>query len=313
MAFQDNSGDIIFDVVLTDEGRRRLAKGDGTFRIVKFALGDEEINYELFDKTQSTAFMDLAILQTPILEAFTNNTSTMKSKLVSIPQNNLLYLPVVKLNEGYVRTKMHTKGAYMIAVDGNTEDNNGNVLTTGTAVAVASTGDVQGFIFGTTIRRERNYIRVDAGIDSVAVPPSTPIPGFLRETGYMIEIDNRLGNIVSDDGTVSLNPATIDDDNIAQYILPTQNGKFVYNNQSQEQNATQCIAGSRSTYLKFKIQSSLNLRQSNFLFDQLGGTDTMDKYSGGTSDVKYIDTIVKVTGINTGYSVDVPIRFIKLQ
>ena len=41
MAFQDNSGDIIFDVVLTDEGRRRLARGDGSFNIVKFALGDD--------------------------------------------------------------------------------------------------------------------------------------------------------------------------------------------------------------------------------------------------------------------------------
>ena len=45
MAFQDNSGDIIFDVVLTDEGRKRLAKGDGSFNIAQFALGDDEINY----------------------------------------------------------------------------------------------------------------------------------------------------------------------------------------------------------------------------------------------------------------------------
>ena len=47
MGFQDNSGDIIFDVVLTDEGRRRLALGN--FSIVQFALGDDEINYGLYD------------------------------------------------------------------------------------------------------------------------------------------------------------------------------------------------------------------------------------------------------------------------
>ena len=29
MGFLDNSGDIILDVVLTDLGRQRLAKGDG--------------------------------------------------------------------------------------------------------------------------------------------------------------------------------------------------------------------------------------------------------------------------------------------
>ena len=31
MAFLDNSGDIILDVVLTDEGRKRLARGN--FRV----------------------------------------------------------------------------------------------------------------------------------------------------------------------------------------------------------------------------------------------------------------------------------------
>ncbi len=63
MGFQDNSGDIIFDVVLTDEGRRQLAKGDGSFKISKFKLGDDEINYELFDTTTGSAYQDLQILQ----------------------------------------------------------------------------------------------------------------------------------------------------------------------------------------------------------------------------------------------------------
>ena len=86
MAFLDNSGDIILDAVLTDTGRMRLAKGDGSFNIVKFALGDDEINYELYDKNHASgsAYYDIEILQTPVLEAFTNNTSTMKSKLLSI-------------------------------------------------------------------------------------------------------------------------------------------------------------------------------------------------------------------------------------
>ena len=48
MGFLDNSGDIILDAVLTDVGRNRLARGDGSFRIVKFALADDEINYGLF-------------------------------------------------------------------------------------------------------------------------------------------------------------------------------------------------------------------------------------------------------------------------
>jgi len=64
MAFLDNSGDIILDAVLTDTGRMRLAKGDGTFKIVKFALGDDEIDYGLFDKHDSrgSAYYPLAIM-----------------------------------------------------------------------------------------------------------------------------------------------------------------------------------------------------------------------------------------------------------
>lgn len=47
MSFLDNSGDIILDMVLTDTGRFRLAKGDGSFKIAKFACGDDEIDYRI--------------------------------------------------------------------------------------------------------------------------------------------------------------------------------------------------------------------------------------------------------------------------
>ena len=40
MAFLDNSGDIILDAVLTDHGRKVLARGDGSFQITKFAIKD---------------------------------------------------------------------------------------------------------------------------------------------------------------------------------------------------------------------------------------------------------------------------------
>ena len=86
MAFIDNSGDIILDAVLTDEGRRRLAMGDGSFRITKFALGDDEIDYSLYDKTPAngTGYEDTRILQLPVFEAFTNNTTSLKNRVTSL-------------------------------------------------------------------------------------------------------------------------------------------------------------------------------------------------------------------------------------
>ena len=53
---------------------------------------------------------DLDILQSPVFEAFTNNTSTMKSKLLTIANNNLLYLPVKKLNQVAGPQLMKTTG-----------------------------------------------------------------------------------------------------------------------------------------------------------------------------------------------------------
>ena len=54
MAFLDNSGDIILDAVLTDLGRKRLAEGNGRFKIDKFALSDDEIDYGLYDKNNTS-------------------------------------------------------------------------------------------------------------------------------------------------------------------------------------------------------------------------------------------------------------------
>jgi len=313
MSFQDNSGDIIFDIVLTDEGRRRLARGDGTFSIVQFALGDDEINYELYDVNASAASQDLEILQTPILEAFTNNIASCRSKLVINPRNDLLYLPVVKLNnEVEDLTALHgTLNQYVVAVDSATEDSNKSTVAT-THVAFDNQGKlVQGFLLGFSTDGKGGYIRIDAGIDNSAIPIGSAIPDR-NESQYMVEIDNRLGRIVSTDGLTRAGVGgRIDDDNVATYIFSqNRDTKFVRNNSSTSL-VGQVIEGARSTYLEFKIESSLDLRQSNFLFQKFGGTATMDS-AGGSSSVRFIDSIIKVTGMNSGYSVNVPVRFVKL-
>ena len=124
MGFLDNSGDIILDAVLTDTGRFRLAKGDGSFKITKFALGDDEINYSQYDKNNASgsAYYDLTIMQTPVLEAFTNNASSMKSRLMSMARNNLLYLPIIKINTQSGENERYAdNNSFLVAVDQTTE------------------------------------------------------------------------------------------------------------------------------------------------------------------------------------------------
>ena len=311
MAFQDNSGDIILDVVLTDEGRRRLARGDGSFSIVKFALGDDEINYELFDTSATTALQDLSILQTPILEAFTNNMSSMKSKLLSLSNNRLFYLPILKLNTlANASVAAHSAGNFVVCVDQNTTDNKPLGLTTSIGYSAAGTPNA-GMIFGVSTDNVGSYVKVDAGINSTNV---TEIDESLIETEFSIEIDSRLGSIVDKNGKVFLSPTAVDDDFIATYILrKTPNSPFVFTpSQEALEAASSPINGPIASTLEFKIRSSQDLRVSNYLFDRIGSTNTYTNAGGTSSTTKTIDSIVRITGLSTGYALDLPVRFVKL-
>lgn len=302
MAFLDNSGDIILDAVLTDTGRYRLAKGDGSFKITKFALGDDEIDYSLYDRNNpsGSAYYDLSILQTPILEAFADNAASMKSKLISIPRTNLLYLPVMKINDIPQATRLHSSGAFFVAVDKETEDE-----------FIGQNND--GILAGETLNAG-SYIRIDQGLDTTEITPSVTIDADLRETQYIVEIDNRLGRIAHpmNSNTVDASVSFIDDDNMASYYF-TQgtDGDYVKNNTELERLNTEVIDGPRGTMLMFKIRSSLELNTSDFLFERLGNQTTLVGNNGANTIYK-IDTIVRVTGATTGYRLDIPVRFIKL-
>ena len=308
MAFQNNSGDIILDVVLTDEGRRRLALGNGSFDITQFALGDDEINYALFNTGSTTALQDLSILQTPILEAFTNNTSMMKSKLLSLPNPELLYLPVLRLNS--LEQKLTTQGNYVVCVDKATWDNGSTGNTK--AIGVDANGPLAGMIYGLDTNGDGAHIVVDSGIASTAV---SDMDRSLIETSFMIEMDNRLGQIVSMDGKSLPGAAKVDDDNIAMYVLNLNSiaggNKFVTNvNQVDFGDSDTPIEGPIGARLEFKIRSSQDLRVSNFLFDRIGSTAGASTYAGHNN-VKIIDSIVRVSGMTTGFSIDIPVRFAK--
>ena len=305
MGFLDNSGDIILDAVLTDTGRMRLAKGDGSFKIVKFALGDDEINYELYNKNHSSgsAYYDLEVLQTPILEAFTDNAASMKSKLISIPRNNILYLPMLKLNEVFdTSTARHSTGYYLVATNSTTE----------TELEVdESNASIAGVLMGESPGRGGNYIRVDQGLDTTAISPGRTLDPLLVETQYMIEVDNRLGSVVSRVDASKAAVSYVDDDSVATYYLSRgTDTDYVSQIVDTSDSAQQTIAGPRGTKLLFKIQSSLELNSSDYLFDTIGTTESITGTTGANTH-KVINSNIRVTGVNTGYRLDIPIKFCK--
>tara|TARA_Y100000114_G_scaffold104583_1_gene97833 strand:- start:2781 stop:3746 length:966 start_codon:yes stop_codon:yes gene_type:complete len=319
MAFLDNSGDIILDAVLTDAGRQRLARGDGTFKVTKYAFGDDEINYGSYNPnhTSGSAYFDLEILQTPILEAFTNNRSSLKSRLITLTNNNLLYLPQLVLNENTnqpltVRTPTTalSSNSFLISVNSDTEDE----LNTDTTIGGK-------FLKGNKATGATdNHIRVDQGLTTTKLNPDNQLNAELLEQQYIIEIDNRLGTITdaAAGGTIG-SFSFVDDDQIATYYVTRNVGSYVtlcktgpLEGVGGEPGAAttpdyEVIAGPRGTRLRFGVMASSNLKHSDHLFDTIGSTATLD-----TKNYKLINTTIKVTGVTTGYHIDVPVTFAKL-
>jgi hypothetical protein len=292
----------------------RLAKGDGSFKITKFAFGDDEINYNLYDKNHASgsAYYDIEILQSPVLEAFTNNASSMKSKLISIPRTNLLYLPVMKLqttDANYQKDKASNLDTFLVCVD--------NVTTTDTDALggdqlVSKNGVLNGESGGGPSK-----IQVQQGLDTSDISSTFTIDPDLDETQFILEIDNRLG-MISHGGTTAA-VSFIDDDNLASYFLSstpyvTANagaGTDIPSGVSDSTTGasapyTMAIAGPRGNVLEFQIKASIDLNSSTALFTKLGST-----YAIGSTNFYFIDTTVRVTGATTGYRLDIPVRFVK--
>jgi hypothetical protein len=96
MGYLDNTS-ITVDAILTKKGRQKLASGQ-SLNISKFALGDDEIDYTLYEPAhpKGSAYYDSAIKAIPIMEASPDETQVLRYKLVTLPKGTT-QIPVVAL------------------------------------------------------------------------------------------------------------------------------------------------------------------------------------------------------------------------
>ena len=97
MGYLDNTTQTV-DAIITKKGRELLARGENEFKVTKFALGDDEIDYSLWDVTHpnGTSAYGSAIENLPLLEAIPDENQIMRYKLVTLPKDTAK-LPVVTL------------------------------------------------------------------------------------------------------------------------------------------------------------------------------------------------------------------------
>lgn len=94
---QNDTNNIILDAVLTDTGRAFLARNDGSFSIVKFAVGDDEVDYGVIVKYGRTVGQEKIEKNTPVFEALTNASYAQKYRCLSVSNPNLIRLPSLEL------------------------------------------------------------------------------------------------------------------------------------------------------------------------------------------------------------------------
>tara|TARA_Y100001963_G_C6780663_1_gene449668 strand:+ start:953 stop:1960 length:1008 start_codon:yes stop_codon:yes gene_type:complete len=331
MAFLDNSGDIILDAVLTDTGRRRLSEGN--FQIRKFALGDDEIQYNLYDKNNpsGSAYYDLEILQTPIEVAHTK-ASEIQYGLLTLTNNNLLYMPSLVLNELTTQSVLKYQKVLYLAVNVETRNK------------IVNTSNIdEKYVLMSNIRNPTRAVVIESGINTTDLK-GTPAnrTAYLQATNlldssYAVSVDSRFINGVWSTGPAStFSNSTDGTPNISFGPLVNaagpQRSRGIINYQVYNANTVDdlvsyyasqganldtlisAVAGPRGTAAKLNFNVPEDLR------DDAAGTRATEwtKYGQVAQNVfstgqlyDIIDTFVLVAGSSTNASIQVPLRLIR--
>ena len=188
-----------------------------------------------------------------------------------------------------------------------------------------------GFINGlkNTTAGTTSHVCIDQGIDSSAdgLNVTQDLDPALLETAFIVKVDHRLLRLQAYTGEsnyMDLTNQFIDDDAIATYyVIQGQEASPILG--PREQNFRERSLISPGTTELDLIKSyemfagplgnvSNSVQQSTSLFTELGSTGTNLTVRTGAdamANYRYIDTIMSITGVTTGYSIDVPVRIVK--
>ena len=313
MAFLDNNI-ITCDAVLTDLGRKKLSQGNGSFRVTQFAVGDDEINYGLYNvnNTSGSAYYDLNILQTPVFEAITSNTLGLKYNLLTISDNTLLYLPVLKLNT-LLPGKAQYNGSYVVVA--NDAAYTTIVGSSNTNPLTNQPGFTDGRGITSTNRNSKPTIvmQVDQGVDNAAFgSPDSALQNNLIETRFSVYMNNLFLEPIDSQGT----PATAV---VSNNIFNSLDNTAVYNLSSAvatnffttaPTSNLSPIAGPKGTSVQLGLKGSTTLLNNlNYYFTKYGAYQASFAGVSGLN-VYVISTAIKIKGFSMGYEINIPIQII---
>ena len=176
-----NPTTVTVDAILTTKGRELLARNDGSFQITQFALADDEVDYTLYNPNHpsGSAFYGEAIENTPVLEAFPNESQIMRYKLVTLPRGTSK-LPVINLGYNSITLR---QGASL-------------TITPQTLNYLGSTSTFEANGYTATIADSR----LVSSFTGTGITTTTPISGLNTTTGAVLSV-TQVGTSFSLTGT----------------------------------------------------------------------------------------------------------------
>ena len=349
MAYNDTSDSIIINATLTEKGKKLLSRG--RFKVAKFALGDDEIDYSLYrPDTRDEADYFPALLNTKIFEAYKNKNKNIQFGLDSHDSGilylstevieelepnlhaNLEYLPVLKLNNKLSYSPTLRDDRYYVSVNDET-----------TKKVIES---VTSFKFLQANNYDTVKIVVESGIDQSPIPPTITnrqekiIKTFLLDKDFYVYADNRFVSTVVGiqqsseflnftSGEKIINFSTGKEsvaislesefEYFATYPLKTiQNLLFdeeatTPDTRSYKYSALPGPRGSVSA-LNIKVDNELKVNSTGTRDSRFTDYGTIDNYLFSemtTSKFDYIDTTIYLVGGTTNARLQVPIRIIR--
>lgn len=338
MAFQNTAGTIILDAVLTDIGRKRMVQGN--FKVTKFALGDDEINYALRSPSKDSFSVHAGLKNTPLFEAFAAENAAINYGLVNYPRMDVYYVPELVVN-----TTGIAESATPVAVDGTPSIKSGVYymsVNSETTTKLKSIMGTEGTLESNELTKTK--LLIESGINN-ATDGELPCDKLAKERFllnmnlydqyFMIYCDSRfienvlschMDSYIKDDSTYSIymnfeplkrnvkvSLASIVD-KFDAYRLEGVDNRLYMAQESTKARPGSMLKGPRATML------ALNFN----IWNELCGdskTTSADKYYifgkrsqtlfGGSDKYDYIDTTIYIEGLASNAGLRVPLRIIR--
>ena len=170
MGYLDNTS-VTIDAILTIKGRELLARGGNAFNITQFAVGDDEVDYSLWnpDHPLGTNYYGTIIENMPVTEAIPDETQALKYKLISLPKQTI-NIPVITVGNTSITLAAPGNSAIISPNTSNFQGGNSNlgytaILSDSTAADIQVTRALQNSVVPTTPR----FIGDNEDAQSVAV------------------------------------------------------------------------------------------------------------------------------------------------